>query len=573
MAKQKAKAIDDLLETGQLIELREIITGLDNSSLDRLQKLMKDPHEFALEISDLLPFSIRQLIEKGSINIADLLPFFEDIIQESIQRNPERLANLLFPIMGPAIRKAVSEDLRKMIESLNKGLESGISPKHLKWRTQALFSQKSYTEIMLSKAYVFHVKHIFLIHKETALLLHQVRDQKIAAIEADMVASMLSAITDFVQDSFHTSARENVETIKIGETNLWIEEGPYAVIAAVVEGNPPPALRQTMQEAVEAVHYNHHADLEKFSGETSIFEHTEKFLKNCLQSEKVEKKSKPPYFALILIFILLGVSGYFLVKHFQNKSRHNAIIETFRNEPGYLISHNTIQNNQLVLHGLRDALAKPPQLLLSTLAFEIENVDFRFQEFVSTDSAFVIKRAIEVLNPTASVALKFQSGVLTISGKADENWVSEVNNTYHKVWGVKALRWELAQAAAPKRDLSWIIKDIEAYNFIFEFNDVSMNEVQKRQFEKLKSTALLLDEFNQTQGEKHLIMIESFTSKASNKAANTRVALSRAESFMEMLNKAGVPAGLMEATVEYNEDLTTPMPVRSVGFEVVKKTK
>lgn len=573
MAKQKTKAIDELMETGQLVELREIITGLDKASLDRLQKLMNDPHEFALEISDLLPFSIRQLIEKGSINIADLLPFFEDIIQESIQRNPQRLANLLFPIMGPAIRKAVSEDLRKMIESLNKGLESGISPKHLKWRTQALFSQKSYTEIMLSKAYVFHVKHIFLIHKETALLLHQVREPKIAAIEADMVASMLSAITDFVQDSFHTSARENVETIKIGETNLWIEEGPYAVIAAVVEGNPPPALRQTMQEAIEAVHFNHRADLEEFRGETGIFEHTEKFLNSCLQSEKVEKKSRPPYFALILIFILLGIVGYFLVQHFQNKSRHNAIIETFRNEPGYLISHNTIQNNQLVLHGLRDALAKPPQLLLSTLAFETENVDFRFQEFVSTDSAFVIKRAVEVLDPPASVTLRFQSGLLTISGKADENWINKVNSEYHKVWGVKKLSWDLTEAAPPKRDLSWIISDIEAYNFIFEFNDVRMNDTQRRQFEKLKSTALLLDEFNQTQDENHLIQIESFTSKASNKAANTKVALTRAESFMELLNNAGVPSALMEAKVVYNEDMAKPMPVRSVGFEVVRKTK
>lgn len=571
MAEQKVKDVGNLLEKTQLKELREIITGLDNTSLERLQKLMTDPHEFALEISDLLPFSIRRLIEKGSINIADLLPFFEDIIQESIQRNPQRLANLLFPIMGPAIRKAVSEDLRKMIESLNKGLESGISPKHLKWRMQALFSQKSYTEIMLSKAYVFHVKHIFLIHKETALLLHQVRDPKIASIEADMIASMLSAITDFVQDSFQTSTRENVETIKIGETNLWIEEGPYAVIAAVVEGNPPPRLRQTMQEAIEAVHYNHRADLEKFSGETSVFEHTEKFLKNCLQSEKVEKKSKPPYFALILLFIALGVAGYFLVQHFQNKSRRNTLIEAFRNEPGYLISHSTNQNNQLVLHGLRDALSRPPQQLASDADFDPSELQFRFQQFVSTDSAFVIKRAMEVLDPPASAALMFQSGVLTISGKADENWVAKVKSDYHKVWGVKALRWELAQAAPPKRDLSWIIGDIEAYNFVFEFNDISMNEVQKRQFEKLKSTALLLDEFNQTQGENHLIQIESFTSNANNKAANTKVALTRAESFMALLNEAGVPAALMEATVVYNEDLERPMPVRSVGFEVVRK--
>lgn len=571
MAKQKTKAIDDLLESGQLLELREIITGLDQVSLDRLQKLMTDPHEFALEISDLLPFSIRKLIEKGSINIADLLPFFEEIIQESIQRNPQRLANLLFPIMGPAIRKAVSEDLRKMIESLNKGLESGISPKHLKWRIQALFSRKSYAEIMLSKAYVYHVKHIFLIHKETALLLHQVHDPKTRPIEADIVASMLSAISDFVKDSFDAPKGENVETIKIGETNLWIEEGPYAVIAAVVEGNPPPGLRQVMQEAIEAVHYNHRADLENFGGETAIFEHTEKFLKSCLQSEKIAKKSKPPYFALLLLFVVLAVAGYFLVKHFQYKNKHKALIEAFQNEPGYLISRSTAHDKQLILQGLRDELSRQPQVVASDLGIDFEDVKFKFQHFVSTDSTFVIKRATETLKPPATVVFSFQSGILTISGIADESWANQAKNDYIKVWGVKELRWELTGKNMPKRDLSWIVNDIESYSFIFDFNDIEMNEEQQLKFEKLKSTARLLDEFNHLQNQSHLIQVESFTSKASNEAANTKVALTRAESFMALLNKAGVPAELMKTAVKYNEDIEKPMPVRTVRFKVVRK--
>ncbi|MDA3943742.1 MAG: hypothetical protein PF694_09420 [Bacteroidetes bacterium] len=569
MTEKKVKDVAEYLEQGQLNELREIITGMDKASLDRLHKLMKDPHEFAIEISDLLPFSIRKLIEKGSIHSSDLLPFFEEIIQESIQNNPQRLANILFPIMGPAIRKAVAEDIKKMLESLNQGLESGLSPSHIKWRFQALFSGKNYTEIMLSHAYVYHVKHLFLIHKESALLLHQIRDPQIPSIEADMVASMLSAISDFVKDSFQKANNESVETIKIGETNLWIEQGPLAIIAAVVDGNPPPSLRLDMQEAIEAVHYNHRNDLEKFDGNTAIFEHTEKFLKNCLQSEKKQKKAKPPFFALFLLLIVLGAAGYFGYQHIQAKSIRNQLISAFQNEPGYLISQTRWKNNQLTIQGARDELSKPAAALISESVINPDQVTVNFQSFISVDSVFVIRRANKVLNPPPTIRLSFKEGVLTISGKADASWITMTTQAYHKIWGVTALNWQLEEQQKP--DLGWIISDIESYSFTFEFNDIIMTAKQKAEFDSLTTTALLLDDFNHEQNQKYILQIQSFTSNTGNITANRRVALSRAESFLGRLDEAGVPRELMETAVIFNEETDNPGPLRGVRLRALKK--
>lgn len=153
---------EELLEAGKLNELRKLLIGLSQSELDRIKLLLNDPHEFSKELSSLLPYAIRKMIEQGEVSIDNLLPFVEEAMHKSIQKNPQRLADILFPVMGPAIRKAVSEDLKRMIAAINTSLESGFSPKTLKWRLQALTSKRSFAEILMANSYVYHVSHVFL---------------------------------------------------------------------------------------------------------------------------------------------------------------------------------------------------------------------------------------------------------------------------------------------------------------------------------------------------------------------------------------------------------------------------
>jgi OOP family OmpA-OmpF porin len=559
------------LDAAQLHELRTLITGLDQSSLERLQKLMTDPHEFAIEISELLPFSIKQLLEKGSIHLSDLLPVFEEMIQESIEKNPQRLANLLFPIMGPAIRKAVSEDVKRLIESLNQGLESGLSPKHIKWRLQALFSKKKYIEIMLANAYLFQVKHVFLIHRQSALLLHHQKADHVAHVEADMVASMLSAISDFIKDSFHSDDRNEVETIKIGETNLWIEQGPHAIIAAVVDGNPPPDLRIDLKEAVEAVHYNHRQDLEKFHGETKIFEHTSKFLKSCLRSEKKEKKKKQPVFALLLLLAFLLGSAYLVYQKISRDAYYRNALILMQKEPGYFISSAKKKDGTILIKGLKDNLARKEHEVFGN-DFLIEDFSFDFTPHVSLDSLIIIRRAEKHLSPPNTVSFTYRDGVLSVSGSCEPAWKNALLSNYHKVWGVHSLNTDaLNLNEAKQQDLNWIIDDIMKYRFVFEINQLELTAEQAKRFNELTRSANFLDEFNRTNDKQYKILVQSVTSRSGNYAANQRIAMKRAQNFTRLLREAGVPEELLEASVVIKEESLQAEEVRSVSFVVVEK--
>lgn len=574
---EKHQNIEQLLSDNQLNELRQIILGLNREEVDHLHRLLKEPHEFSLEISNLLPHSIKKLIEDKNISKEDLIPLLENLLQDSIHQDPKRLANILFPVMGPAIRKAVAEDLKKMVESLNQGLESGVSPKHLKWRLQALFSNKSYAEILLSKAYVYHVKEVFLIHRQTGLMLRHETDDEMLSPNADMVASMLSAISDFVKDSFHTNDNEGVEMMRVGDTNIWIEQGPHAAVAAVVDGNPPPDLRITMRESVEAIHYNFAYELEKFTGETTPFSKSSKFLRTCLQKEKVEKEAKPPYFAIAMLLIVLLMAGVLLYFHFEKKYRWSKFMALVEQADGIVVTDNFRQSGKFVIRGLKDKQAIDLSLVYPQFGFDSTDIDLQFKSYISLDPNLVLKRARMALKEPETIDLSYSSGVLFLKGTASDEWLNEARKIYVRVWGIDQIDESGLHFTEPQSvikaasDLNWIIKVIERTNFTYLLNENKLNTRQEQLFDSLQIAATLLDSFNLVNSRNFTIQVLSYTSRISNMEANTKIAFARATSIIQRLEQAGVPAGLLKKQVVYVEDVEVPGPVRSVAFKLVEE--
>ena len=66
------------------------------------------------------------------------MPPVEAVITSSVRRNPRPLADALFPVIGPAIRKAIAHALSGMLDSLNRTLEQSVSMRALQWRVHGL---------------------------------------------------------------------------------------------------------------------------------------------------------------------------------------------------------------------------------------------------------------------------------------------------------------------------------------------------------------------------------------------------------------------------------------------------
>ncbi|PLX11158.1 MAG: hypothetical protein C0598_08810 [Marinilabiliales bacterium] len=385
-SKETNKGIFSGLSDIKMNELRKMIIGLDNEDMKRLALFVNDPEAFSAEISELLPNSIKLMLESGKISYDDLVPVFEIVLQDSIKKDPHSLASILFPIMMPAIRKAVSEDLKKMLDSLNSTLEHGFSPKRIGWRFQALFSGKTYAEIVLSNAFIFRVKQVFLIHKKSGLLLNDVVDTSLSVTkDADMVSSMLSAIKDFVQDSFDVEQSNELNTINVGQFNIWIEQGPEAIIATIVEGDAPSSLREQMKEAIEKVHLKYSLELNKFEGDTEVFEKTETYLESCLLSEQKETKKRKPITIIILFILIISGLGYLAYMTIEKSLRLNKMEIKLNQQPGILITDDDRVDGKNVFIGLRDPLSVDPYKIAKEFEFDTSHVKFQLKKYISLD--------------------------------------------------------------------------------------------------------------------------------------------------------------------------------------------
>ena len=405
-------------------ELRTLLVGPEQRQLHALQTRLDDPASHARDVSRVLPAAVELRTRDPHLKRA-LAPTIEDAISTSVRRNPRPLADALFPIIGPAIRKAIAATLSGMLESLNTTLEHSLSWRSLRWRLDARRTGRSFAEIVLLNTLVYRVEQVFLIHAPSGLLLQHVIAPGTSVQDGDMVSAMLTAIRDFVQDSFKVSADEGLQTLKVGELSVWIEQGPHALVAAVIRGTAPPDLRTTLQQALESVHANYSDLLESFEGDASRFEGAGPLLEACLQQRfrtHGRRTRLSPMVQLVAASLVLAL-GLWMFFAWRDRARWNGYLDALRAEPGLVVISSAREDGKYVVNGLRDPLARDPASLVAPHSLPPARVEGRWQLYQALDPALVLARARKLLAPPDGVDLQLHDGVLTAAGRASTDWI------------------------------------------------------------------------------------------------------------------------------------------------------
>jgi hypothetical protein len=168
-----------------------------------------------------------------------LTPHVSEALGVSVRKQPHMIVDAIAPIMMPAIRQAIANALRSMVQSLNQTIEHSLSIRSMQWRLEALRTGKPFAEIVLLHTLCYRVEQVFLIHAQTGLLLAHAAGDAVAVQDQTLVSGMLSAIRSFVQDSFGATPDQALNTLQVGDLTVWIEQGPSAILAAVIRGTPP----------------------------------------------------------------------------------------------------------------------------------------------------------------------------------------------------------------------------------------------------------------------------------------------------------------------------------------------
>jgi len=572
--------IDDsptTMEADDLSRVRELLLGAEYDDLIALKNLINDPAAFSGKLSTVISEAMSQRLQQDE-SLADVLaPAIQGAIQQSIVSNPHAVAESLYPIMGPAIRKSISETLAQMLSNMNQLLEQSLSPKSIGWRIDAWRSGRSYSEIVLMNTMEYQVEQVFLIHSESSLLIqHTVADMAITK-DPDMVSSMLSAIQDYIHDSFSGNEDETLNSMQMGDLTVIIEKGPRAILAAVVRGKVPENLKTLFAESLEHIHKRCGNTLIDYSGDSDDFSHLEPILEKCLtfqmRDNNKQKKIKIPWFALVgILFVVVAVSYSYYKSSLLADWRYTAV-KNLEIEPGLVVINSHVsEDGRLLIRGLRDPLSKPPELVaINNLPHEID-VDFDFQGYISVEPDILARRANKLLSPPLGVFLNVKETTLIATGEAEIQWVDELQSNWSSIYGIEQLDDSALIRIDPIAiEMSSVKKIIESKQFSFELSAVEPVDGDKY-LEVLAAKIIRLHELSKLDeyNDQFAVQIIGSTDKSGTKSDNLRIARERAENIYIKLLMLNVPREAMRFyAMQELQGFNNAQQKRQVVFKVV----
>ena len=535
---------DSSTEDGRSFEeLRHLILAPEQKALARLRERLENPESRTSDLSAVLPEAIhlrRQDGGEGALGEA-LRPTVESALRESVRKDPGTLADALFPVMGPAIRRSILQTLRSFFDSFNEAMDQSLSLRGLQWRLQALRTGRPFSEIVLLHSLVFRVEQVFLIHKKTGLPLAHAVAPAVAMQDPSLVSGMLSALQDFVRDSFHAPKGQGFEKLNVGELEVWVENGPYAILAAVIRGIPPPDYRVRMAETLESIHRKFAPQMERFQGETGPFAPAADELSHCLEFQYKEKQSSKPksYVVILAIALFLVLAGWLFYRGWQDR-RWEQFVETLREQPGLVVTSFGRQNGRYVFRGLRDPLSADPQSLLSAAALDARRAEFHWAGYYALDDSLVQKRAAVILQPPPGVQLAVSAGVLRLEGQAPTAWAANVRGRGAMIPGIREV--DTSQLTdTDQAEFSRLKSAIEAAVVRFPVGSATLSSAEADALGTIASQVNSLLEKAQELRKNIVLEIVGHSDSTGVETTNRPLSQSRAERVLWQLTRDGTP--------------------------------
>ncbi len=522
-------------ETKGFSHLRQLLLAPEQSELERLKNRLD---HYILEPSDVgrvLPDAIRLRAQQDSRLLSSMIPITQEALSLSIKQSPQLISDSIAPILGPAIRKAITRAMRGMVQSLNQTLEYSMSWKGLQWRWEAFRTGKSFAEVVLLHTLRFRVEQVFLIHKKTGILLNHVVADGISGQGEEVISGMLTAIQDFVRDSFGQKQDDSLESLRIGDLTVWIEQGSGAILAGVIRGAPPTELREVFQETLETIHAQFSELLQTFKGDVTSFEETCLPLEDCLQAQ-FEKKSKGlPFFFWVLIGLLLLGLGVWAVQARSNQQQWTQLLERISQEPGLVVTSVEEQGSESIFYGLRDPLARNPEQILLEAGYSPKQAVFRLKPFMDLTPEFVQRRAHRVLQPPNSADLRWETTHLSVVGHAPRAWITKANLLGPLLPGLMSFDTNGMAGTEDMERFDTLRARLEklSVNFLVGGSALTVGEktiISKisEAFESLDKQALLL-------GLNPQVQVLGFTDSRGTRDANLELSTARAENVVDAL--------------------------------------
>jgi OOP family OmpA-OmpF porin len=353
-----------------------------------------------------------------------------------------------------------------------------------------------------------------------------------------MVSAMLTAIRDFAQDSFRTADHDSLDAFEVGELSVWIEQGPEAVIAAVIRGNAPKEFRRTLQDAVERVHLQFGEPLAAFAGDAQAFDAARPILEECLHSEFRAGESSPRSRLLpVLAAVVLVAIGAWALLAWRQYDRWSRYLAALGQEPGIVVISTGRAGGKYAVSGLRDPLARDPAQMLAQADLTPADVVGNWEPYQALAKPFVLSRAARVLAPPAGVTLDLRSDVLSATGLAPPAWIADAVRLAPLIPGVS----RFDSTALVEARLQALARRIESVTILFERGTSQIVGESAGELRALAVAAHELDAVAASLGRAARLDVIGHTDGDGGAASNLPLSRARAERVRQALDPGNMP--------------------------------
>jgi OOP family OmpA-OmpF porin len=441
-------------------KLKSLLFGEEKESLDSIKERVELPEARTHDVADILPEAIYQSHKNGDHLSVSLRAPVSECLEQAIHEDPQKYGDALYPVMGPAIRRSITEALRAIAQQINEAVEQSLTPQGLQWRFRAWRAGIPFGDYVLQKTLLYRVEQAYLISRESGLLMAHVHHDAEKIKDSDAVSAMFTAIQDFVKESFSPDRSGRLESADMGEFTLWAVHGPHALLVCVIRGVPPQSLRVELSAILERIHFRYGEPVRTFAGDAASIRGVDEELEDCLKlearqsaSDKTRGISTP---MSIVLLLLAAAIAYWTFLGWQQHQRVSQFSAALGATPGIYLDDVAADGRQLRVTGMRDPLAMTPQAIAESIGLSAQDVSADMQPFQSLAPDIIARRAAQQFGRPDGVGFEIEGSTLLIVGPAPIEWQQTVATRLPFLLGIEAVEYQATAAERNQIVREWL---------------------------------------------------------------------------------------------------------------------
>jgi len=220
------------------------------------------PEAIAKAIAPEIAASIREQILLDQDAIPQVLgPEMGKAIKAQIESERDAMVDALYPVIGSTISKYMVE----VVQDINQKVESTLSSEGVKRKIRARVQGISEAELIFKESISYHIRAIFLIHKDSGLVIQEIQVLGAEHLDSDMLAGMLTAIRSFANDCISTGSE--LDSIDYGDWQIPLEVAGYCYLAVVIKGEPPQQFITKIRQVLGEIVMEYDDAIQNFDGD------------------------------------------------------------------------------------------------------------------------------------------------------------------------------------------------------------------------------------------------------------------------------------------------------------------